>query len=142
MTFLKICVILVGLYFRHSANCVKIINILGMEQEDSFGINKLPAIFLGVEKVNSIYNDTFQLNLIRTTFGERCSPNDKAVAFAEIYYKHHISVSFGPGKSHFLTALGRYFYKWTISPRGIIGIVVRTSVKFITIFLKLSVYQF
>ncbi|XP_071150513.1 atrial natriuretic peptide receptor 1-like [Mytilus edulis] len=85
-----------------------------MEQEDSFGINKLPAIFLGVEKVNSIYNDTFQLNLIRTTFGERCSPNDKAVAFAEIYYKHHISVSFGPGCSSTIEPVGRMAASWNI----------------------------
>jgi hypothetical protein len=39
-----------------------------------FGIYKLHAIFMGIEKINSLYRDVFQLNLLRTTFGGICSP--------------------------------------------------------------------
>lgn len=69
-----------------------------MEQEDSFGIKRIPAILMGVDHINSLYSDVFHLNLLRTTFGPSCSPDGKAVAFANIYYDNTIYASFGPGE--------------------------------------------
>ena len=96
-----LAVILLLLHFIKTGSCVQIINVLGMEQENGFGIYKLPAIFMGIEKINSLYRDVFQLNLLRTTFGAKCSPNGKAVAFADIYYNHQFEASFGPGEYSF-----------------------------------------
>ena len=97
-----LAVILLLLHFIKTGSCVQIINVLGMEHENRFGIYKLHAIFMGIEKINSLYRDVFQLNLLRTTFGGICSPNGKAVAFADIYHSHQFEASFGPGKYSFL----------------------------------------
>ena len=97
-----LAVILLLLHFIKTGSCVQIINVLGMEHENRFGIYKLHAIFMGIEKINSLYRDVFQLNLLRTTFGGICSPNGKAVAFADIYHHHQFEASFGPGEYSFL----------------------------------------
>jgi hypothetical protein len=57
-----------------------------MEQEDRFGLKSIPAILMGVDHINSLYSDVFQLNVLRTTFGPTCSPIGKAVAFADVHY--------------------------------------------------------
>ena len=90
---------------------VPVINVLGMEQVDHIGIKRLPAMLMGVDHVNSLYSDVFQLNLLRTTFGWICSPNDKAVAFADVYYHNTIYASFGPGE--YLLVFVRHIKKWT-----------------------------
>ena len=77
---------------------IPIINVLGMEQEDKLGFKRIPAILMGVDHINSLYSDVFQLNLLRTTFGPSCSPNGKAIAFADVYYQNTIYASFGPGE--------------------------------------------
>jgi hypothetical protein len=77
---------------------IPIINVLGMEQEDRFGLKSIPAILMGVDHINSLYSDVFQLNVLRTTFGPTCSPIGKAIAFADVYYHNTIYASFGPGE--------------------------------------------
>ena len=90
---------------------VPVIDVFGMEQVDYIGIKRLPAILVGVEHVNSLYSDVFQLNLLQTRFGWSCSPNGKASVFADVYFHNTIYATFGP--SEYPLVVVPHIKKWT-----------------------------